>query len=310
MDLVGCALSAGAVATSVAALSLPGSLYDWKNGWVIGLFVTAGTLWILFCLQQVYAIFTSEKARVVPIHILKSVEMGILLFQVFCPIGILFVVVYYAPLYFQLVRGETVLQSAIHILPFLIAVVVFMLISGRLIIILDHYKLWFIAGGIFTLTGSVGLYLVDLNTPIGAVFTYLVLVGVGVGSWIMNAGPVMAAKVHDEHVKDTGTIFGFVDTASGALLTAVADCLFINRVTDTLQAVLVDTSRQSVQRALIGVDTELISGLSDSQQEKALQAVLDSMKNVWILAMSTTSVALVLAMGGLRWERLRHVARK
>ncbi|THC90743.1 hypothetical protein EYZ11_009790 [Aspergillus tanneri] len=62
-DWVGSLLSVAAFATLVMAINFGGTLYAWKSGQIIALFVVSGTLWILFGIQQGFTIATSLQDR-------------------------------------------------------------------------------------------------------------------------------------------------------------------------------------------------------------------------------------------------------
>lgn len=303
IDLLGALLFAGALCSGVMAMSFGGALYPWSSGRIIGLFCCSGALWSLFGLQQAATIFTSKHDRILPAHILLSIEMWILILQIAAPISILFMTIYYIPLFFQFVQGETALQTAVDLLPFLITTVILMLVSGRLLG--GYYKLWFIAGSGLALVMSVCLYNTSIDTSRGKIYGYLVLGGVGTGLYAMNSGPVMAAIVPPEDATHASTLFGCVDTVCGAISVAVANSIFLNRATDGIQHVLPQVPRSSVQNAIAGVGAPITEGLSSAQRQAVLQAILDAIRDVWIQMIATAALSFILAML-MRNEKMRH----
>ncbi|KAL8783530.1 MAG: hypothetical protein Q9213_004576 [Squamulea squamosa] len=295
IDTLGCLLFAGALTSAIFALSFAGSLYPWRNGRIIGLFCSSGVLWIAFGAQQATAFFTSKEDRILPIHILHSWEMWILIIQAGCAISMLFITIYYIPLYFQFVRGESAIRSAVDLLPFLFTSVFTMLASGRLITNIGWYKLWFISGSSLALIMSVCLYTLELDTSYSKIYGYLVLGGTGTGLYAMNSGPVMSAIVAKEHIADASTVFGCIDTISGAIAVAIANCVFINRATDRIQRVLPDSSRAVVQEAITGVGASLTDQLPPSVETAVLHAILDAIKDAWIQMVATASLSLLLS---------------
>ena len=296
LDVVGSALFVGALCSWIMSLSFAGALYPWNNGRIIGLFCCSGLLTLLFGFQQATASLTTEESRILPIHILRSWEMWILIIETGCSIGILFIIIFYIPLYFQFIRGESAIQSAVHLLPFLITAVFAMLVSGLLISSFGYYKLWFVAGSILALIISVVLYTLDIDTSHRKIIGYLIMGGVGIGLYAMNAAPVMSAIVAKSHAADASTVFGCVDTLSGAFSVGVANCIFINRASDGIQRVLPDTPRSAVQEAIAGVGASLTDGLSPPLKRAVLQATLDAINDVWMLTMITAALSLVLSI--------------
>lgn len=295
IDTLGCLLFVGALISGIFGLSFAGSLYPWSSGRIIGLFCCSGVLWIAFGIQQVTALMTSKEDRILPIHILRSWEMWNLIVQTGCSVSMLFVTIYYIPLYLQFVRGQSAIRSAVDLLPFLFTSVFSMLVSGRLITNFVWYKLWFIAGSSLALIMSVCLYTLELDTSHGKLYGYLILGGVGTGLYAMNSGPAMSAIVAKEHIKDAGTVFGCIDTISGAIAVGIANCVFVNRATDNIERILPDTPRVVVQEAITGVGASLTDQLEPAVREAILQAILDAIKNVWIQMMATAALSLVLS---------------
>lgn len=278
------------------ALSFGGGAYSWASGQVIGLFCCSGSLWILFGLQQGTAIWTTKDDRILPIHVLLSVEMWVLIMQIGCPISIMFITVYYIPLYFQFVRGETAIRSAVDSLPFLITLVAAMLLSGRLIGTFGYYKTWFIAGSALALVMSICLYNTEVNTSHGKIYGYIIIGGIGIGLYMMNAGPIMSTIVPAEHVADVGTIFGAVDVLSGSIGVAITNSIFLNKATDNIQSILPHVPRSDVQDAIAGVGASITAGLSAHQTNLVLQAIMDAIKSAWIQLIATACLSFMLSL--------------
>ena len=295
IDVLGSTLFAGALCSGIMAVSFGGALYSWTSGTIAGLVCCSGILWIMFGIQQATATFTTKEDRILPIHILNSWEMWILITQTGCSIGMLFITIYYIPLYFQFVRGESTIQSAVDLLPFLFTSVSAMLVSGRLITSFGNYKLWFIAGSSLALIMSVCLYTAEIDTSHGQIYGYLILGGVGTGLYAMNAGPVMSAIVAREHVADASTIFGCVDALCGAFSVGITNSIFVNRASDSIQKLLPSTPRATVQEAIAGVGASLTDKLSPSLRTAVLQAAFDAIKDAWVQMIATAAVSLVLS---------------
>lgn len=309
IDILGSVVFAGALCSGIMAVSFGGALYSWNSGAIVGLFCCSGVLWIIFSIQQATATFTAKEDRILPLHILHSWEMWILIIQTGCSISMLFITIYYIPLYFQFVRGESAIRSAVDLLPFLFTSVSAMLISGRLITSFGYYKLWFIAGSCLSLIMSVCLYTTEINTSHGKIHGYLILGGIGTGLYAMNAGPVMSAIVAKEHVADAGTIFGCVDTLCGTFSVGIANSIFINRASDSIQKLLPNIPRATVQEAIAGIGAPLTNQLPLSLKKAVLQASSDAIKGAWVQMIATAALSFVLSLF-LRNRKLRELSRE
>ncbi|KAI4254712.1 MAG: hypothetical protein L6R42_007084, partial [Xanthoria sp. 1 TBL-2021] len=111
----------------------------------------------------------------------------------------------------------------------------------------------------------------------------------------MNSGPAMSAIVANEHIKDAGTVFGCIDTISGAIAVGIANCVFVNRATDNIQRILPDTPKVVVQEAITGVGASLTDQLEPAVKKAILQAILDAIRNAWIQMTTTAALSLVLS---------------
>lgn len=303
VDWIGSLLFAGALSSGIMALSFGGAIFAWDSGRIVGLFCCSGTLWILFGVQQITIIFTTKRDRVLPIHILTSLEMWFLITLTSSALSIMFLTIYYIPLYFQFVKGESAIRSAVELLPFLATIITAILISGHLITGIIWYKVWFVAGSALSLIMSVCLHRTNLDTQQNKVYGYLILGGTGTGLYAMNAGPLMSAIVDKEHAPDASTIFGCVDVICGAISVAVANSIFINRATHNIHMLLPNTPRAAVQQAIAGVGASLTSKLPQAQAQAVLKAILNAIKDVWIQMIATAALSLILSLS-LRNERI------
>lgn len=309
VDIVGSLLFAGAITSGIMAISFGGALYPWKDGRTIGLLCCSGLLWIAFGIQQDTATFTTKEDRLLPVHVLHLWEMWILIIQTGCAISMLFITIYYIPLYFQFVQGESAIRSAVDLLPFLFTSVFAMLISGRLIASFGLYKLWFMAGSSLALIMSICLYTTEIDTSHGQIYGYLILGGIGTGLYAMNGGPVMSAIVSKEDSADASTIFGCVDIISSAFSVGITNSIFVNRATHNIQIILPSIPRATVQEAIAGVGASLTDQLAPPVKAAVLQAILDAIKDAWIQMIATAALPFALSLF-LRNKKLSHLSKR
>ncbi|KAI9716993.1 MAG: hypothetical protein M1828_007458 [Chrysothrix sp. TS-e1954] len=305
LDVVGFLLYAGALVSTVMVLVSAGLLYPWGSAQVIGLFCSAGCLWILFYLQQTTTTFTTKYDRLLPVHVLGTFEKFVLTLQVICPFSVVFVTIAYMPLYLQFVRGETAIRSAVHMLPFLVFTVVSMLASGRLVTVYGYYKVWFLAGSSTALISLAFWYTVSESTDHGYLYILMIFTGTGVGLYGMSPGAIMAAKVPPEYAPDTGTIFGAADVLCGALSVAVANAIFINRATKGIRAILPNLPTKTVQEAIVGVGNSFVNDLPPDQRQGVIHAVVAAIRDVWAQLIATAALSFLLAVF-MRAEKLHN----
>jgi MFS family permease len=154
-DWIGAILSIGAFTTLVMGISFGGTLYAWKSGQIIALFVVSAALWAAFLLQQGFTIATSLGDRMFPMHLFKQKE-PVLLFVACSAVGMVtYPSVYYIPIYFQFTRGDDAIQSAVRLLPFIFLLITAIQSSGVMMSRVGYYKPWYLLGSIIALVPAV-----------------------------------------------------------------------------------------------------------------------------------------------------------
>jgi hypothetical protein len=131
MDWLGFFLSTGSLVCFVAALTFGGSTWAWSDGRTIATFVVFGVLLILTVIQQRLHLFTTSEARMVPPGlIIKNRSQVLLNIQTAATVTNIYVPLYYIPLYFQFVHGDTAMMAAVRLLPFILILVTTNMAAG------------------------------------------------------------------------------------------------------------------------------------------------------------------------------------
>ena len=154
-DYTGVVLSIGAMVSLILAINFGGVLYAWSSGRIIALFVVSGILWIVFGVQQTLAIFTSRDMRMFPTHLLKNKEAVLLFIASAAGYAACFIPIFYIPVYFQFSRGDTALESAVRLLPYIMFLSATILLNGFLMSKLGYYMPWYAIGSVLALAGSI-----------------------------------------------------------------------------------------------------------------------------------------------------------
>lgn len=130
-DWFGWILSTGATMCISFALTNGGNIWQWQDYRTIIFCVFFGVLIAATALQQRLHPFTTvEKRLFPPPHILKDRTITILNIQTAVTIANIFVPLYFIPLYFQFVHGDTAIDAAARLLPFVLVFVTTSLLSG------------------------------------------------------------------------------------------------------------------------------------------------------------------------------------
>jgi hypothetical protein len=198
LDLLGLSMFLPAVICLILALQWGGAEYPWNDSRIIGLFVGAGVMALIFIFIQL----RQGDDGTLPPKFFKSrnILCG-MIFAFFFGAGF-FPLVYYLckystrprtlwlspkeksvlilispALYFQAIQGVSAVQAGIKILPLLIAVVVMSMLSGGLISAIGYYNVVVLPCMILFTVGSGLITTFSVDTPTREWFGYQVIAG-------------------------------------------------------------------------------------------------------------------------------------
>lgn len=153
-DWLGLLVFCGWVVSFVMAISFGGSVYAWNSASEIILWVMTGVLLVVFVLTQKFHPFIDKKNILYPSYTLTNWKLDILQFSTFAAAGVVYISIYYIPLIFQFSFGESALDAAVRLLPFVFMVVIFSLLNGFLLSKLGYFMPWYLFGSAIALIGS------------------------------------------------------------------------------------------------------------------------------------------------------------
>lgn len=136
-------------------INFGGVLYTWDSGAIITLFVLAGVLFIVFALQQIFTVWTTEGTRLFPVHLVPRKEPVLLFIAGASGGAAIYIAIYYIPVYFQFTRGDSAIQAAVRLLPFVFVLSAMVLVNGFFMSKWGRYTPWFLVGSVVTLIGNV-----------------------------------------------------------------------------------------------------------------------------------------------------------
>ncbi|CAG8961583.1 hypothetical protein HYFRA_00006117 [Hymenoscyphus fraxineus] len=294
LDWVGAILNCGALVSLVMGISFGGGVYSWNSGQIIGLLVTSGILWVFFIVQQTFAILTTKEHRLFPVKILKMTEMSILFAQIASAATVVYIPLYFVPLYFQFVKNDSPFDAAIRLLPLVFAQVVGVILSGALMNKVGYYLPWYVAGGIFSLVGGSLLYRVNIDTNSSAIYGYSVLVGLGSGLYVQASYPVAQLKVAASEIPRVVAFIGYGHIVGITLGLTISGSVFLNEATDKISEILPLLPRKVVQKGVTGAGGEFFETISPSQREEVLKAIVQSISNVYVMVIAAGAVTITL----------------
>lgn len=290
VDGVGAGLLMGGLTAFVLGINWGGVMFPWRDGRIIGVFVTAGVLFVVLGVQQVFCIFTTAQRRLIPVQFFRSRTVLILFSTTAASGAAAFVPIYFIPLFFQFTRNDNALDAGIRLLPLIIVMVAVVLANGALMAKFGYYMPWYTVGGLFTVAGGALMFTINQDTSVSSIYGYTVLIGLGVGMYLQASFSVAQAVVDPENVP---LAVGFITCAQFLGITialAIANTVFLNQSARAIQKILPDMPHKDIQTAIEGAASEFVKSLSPDLQSRVLGAIVDAI---------STSYALVVAAGAL-----------
>lgn len=195
MDPLGILLALASLVCFTRAVEVAGVRSAWSSGEVIGLFVGSGVAAVLFVVSQYlqgdHALLVARLVRQ------RVVYMG-MLFGFFHE-GAFYLLLYYIPIYFQVVAGVSPSEAGVHNLPLLLSCGLGSGLAGYLVTRFGYYTplmVWASAGGC---VGAGLIYTLTENSGPGQWIGYQILAGLALGTG-MPLGVIAGqakAKVED-----------------------------------------------------------------------------------------------------------------
>ncbi|CAG8575976.1 10982_t:CDS:2 [Ambispora leptoticha] len=228
-------------------LNWGGDKYAWDSAVIIVLLVVGALLFTLFGYIEGWI----AVEPVTPGHLFK--DRGILacygtnFFQ-----GMAFLaMVYYVPLYFQVVKGESATTSGLELLPFIMGVVFASIISGQLISRFDKISLQVICivGAIFIVVGSALTSLLTEDSSRGKQIGFLLIPGLGVGLLMQTTLLFGHSAVEQADVAIITSILNFFRAIGTVFGVAIAGTIFNNKLASGLENLQIDVPIEAIKKS-------------------------------------------------------------
>jgi len=199
----------------VLAMQWGGVEKRWSNSNVIGCLVGFVILFLAFLVDQWWQ---GERA-LIPWVVFSNRTIYIGTIFSFFLGGAFFIHLFYLPIYFQAVKGTSVVSSGIHLIPMILSMSMYFLflsfmasyfaaqmltfsaltqiVGGVLITVTGIFNPWLICGSALTAIGSGLFMLLDIHTGARAWIGYQIVAGAGIGCCL--AVPIIVAQRVIEH---------------------------------------------------------------------------------------------------------------
>ncbi|KAJ4187484.1 hypothetical protein NW755_006976 [Fusarium falciforme] len=260
LDPIGTCIFIPATVCLLLALQWGGIEYAWNDSKITSLLMLSAFLLIIFGFVQ----YKMEDNATVPLRIFKMRTVWAGAWFAFHTGACFLTAMYFLPIWFQAVLGQSAIMSGVSNLPMLLGIVCFAIVSGAAVTVWGYYTPFMIVGGVFMAIGFGIITMFEVNTAKAEWIGYQLLAGIGVVCEMVDI--------------PTGTaLIVFAQTLGGALCITAGNTVFTNT--------LVDKIREYVP----GLDPYFVLGTGATNIRNAIRAdQLDSVVLAYNDALTTS----------------------
>ncbi|KAF9191118.1 hypothetical protein BGZ50_009646 [Haplosporangium sp. Z 11] len=288
IDFYGSTLLLIAVILLLLPLSWGGGKYAWNSGIVIGLlcagFVAAG----IFILVE----WKLPREPIVPIHLFKIRNVwstyGSLFFGGMAFFGILF----YLPVYFQVIKGESATVGGLETIPFVVGIVITTIITGLWIQKKGTFAIFPPLGNACFLIGSGLCILFARDTPRVASIFILLLCGLGMGLVLQASTLAVQVAVKPKYMASVTAMVQFVRSLGNVFGIAIVGSVFNNK----LESAIRHDFPGDEQALKASQDYGLIATFGLEERERIYDSFLDALHYVFYCSVAFCGLALIASV--------------
>ncbi|RSL79744.1 hypothetical protein CEP51_007119 [Fusarium floridanum] len=231
LDPIGTCIFIPATVCLLLALQWGGIEYEWSDSKITSLLMLSAFLLLIFVFVQ----YKMEDNATVPFRIFKMRTVWAGAWFAFHTGACFLTAMYFLPIWFQAVLGQSAIMSGVSNLPMLLGIVFFAILSGAAVTVWGYYTPFMIVGGILMAIGFGIITMFEVNTSKAEWIGFQLLAGIGVGMCLQQ--PLIAVQVVCEMVDlPTGTaLIVFAQILGGALCITVGNTVFTNTLVDKIR---------------------------------------------------------------------------
>ncbi|SPQ17589.1 bb877c76-bf64-4c72-a50a-0c9a480a0e4d [Thermothielavioides terrestris] len=295
IDWLGLLVFIPSIVSLLLALQWGGVTYPWKNGRIIGLFVVFGVTAIAFGIVQ----FWRKDDAIIPPRIItqRSVAAGVW-YALFNAAGFM-IVVYYTPIWHQVIGHVSAVDSGVRLLPVLIGLVITVMLSGALVSVFGYYTPFMILASILAPIGEGLMYTWTVDTTFGQWFGYEALTGLAVGMGMQQPLVAVQTVLPIDDVPVATSAVAFAQTLGGAIFIAIAQVVFQNVLIANLPAGNYDRSG-----LLTAGVTDIITKVPPQLLPSILVAFNEALTHVYIVSICMSALTIVGSLA-MEWRSVK-----
>ncbi|KAG0292458.1 hypothetical protein BGZ98_002566 [Dissophora globulifera] len=211
-------------------LNWGGSTYAWNSPLVVGLFCAGGAVLLIFCLIE----WKQALEPIIPFRLFKNqTNVAVFLTSFFVGMGF-FGIMFFMPLFFQIVRQESATSSGLEMLPLIVGLLIASISSGFMVSKWGKYRPFIWIGLALSTTGIGLLTLLVENSSRGETIGYLFINGFGLGFSMQTIMLAIQSSVATKDIAVATANATFFRTVGSVMGVAISGTVFNNSLKTNL----------------------------------------------------------------------------
>ncbi|KAL2132534.1 hypothetical protein VTI74DRAFT_3694 [Chaetomium olivicolor] len=299
LDPLGAAILLPCVVCLILALQWAGSTYAWSNWRIILLWILGGVLAIAFGVAQV---LRPEVATVPPHVVAQRTVVASLWFQTLTG-GVMMVVTYWLPVWFQAIQGVSAVQSGVRTIALVLSQALGSIMGGGSAQLIGYPSPVMMIGSVFAAVGSGMLSTLHVDEGSSHWIGYQILVGLGLGFGTQQASLAVQTVLADEDIPSGISLIFFGMQLGGSIFVCIAQNVFNQRFLDLLGRAAIPGL--DVSAILDSGATHIADMVQDpADRAKLLDAYNVSLTSTFYVAVAAAGAAL-LGAAFVQWRSVK-----
>ncbi|RYP45721.1 hypothetical protein DL768_007962 [Monosporascus sp. mg162] len=279
----------------IMGLQFGGTVYAWNSPSEIILWVFVGVLAVGFAVTHKLHPWVNPDDRLYPAHMLKNWKLGILQFATFAAPSAVYIPIYYIPLFFQFARGETPVEAAVRLLPFVFMIVTFSILNGFFMSKLGYYMPWFLAGGLLAVVGGALMLTVGPDTTTAQIYGYSVVLGIGGGCFLMSAFGCVSAVVEPSDVFNAIGVMSVAQAIGIVFFVAAAGLIYQNLGVNYIRPFIPSDYTGALHGILAGSSSPEFLSFPENIRHEIARSIVSAMGKLYTLTIAGSGLTALLS---------------
>ncbi|KAF9580134.1 hypothetical protein BGW38_003342 [Lunasporangiospora selenospora] len=288
VDFVGSIFLLGAVMMILLSLSWGGAQYEWSSATVLGLLIGGFAVAGVFVLIE----WKVPKEPIVPIHLYKIRNLWSTYGSVFFSGMAFFGILFYLPVYFQVVKGESATIGGLETVPFVVGIVITATGTGIWVLKRGTYAFFPAVGNFIFLVGAGLCLFFEVETKRVVTVFVLLCCGLGMGFNMQAATLAVQAAVKPKYMATVTASVQFTRSLGQVFGIAIVGSVFNNKLKEGLSASFPNDEKIH----LVAENHSAIRLLYGPLEQRAIfECFVDGLHFVFYCAIAMCALSFILA---------------